>query len=185
MTTHQHLVVTSPSKTAPVRIYDPFADAIERGINVGFLDITPDGTWMPEERAIIISTRIEGQVARRCALAHMLGHASLEGSRTVERYRKGELASDVLEEHVNREVSRKVITVSLLDSALAGINDAVSIASALGVTVRTLAHRIRHMTATEQWFLGDLAAEILWPVPLVDTVLTCCLGRPKLGLDWA
>ena len=75
--------------------------------------------------------------------------------------------------------------MGLLDSALAGVNDAVSIAPALGVTVRTLANRVRHMTVTEQWFLGERAAEILWPVPLVDTVLTCCLGRPKLSLGWA
>ena len=186
MTTSHPLVVTATlSESAPVRIYDPFEDAVAKGFQVGFLDIEPDGTWMPEERAIIISSRIEGQVARRCAIAHMLGHASLEGSRTMERYRKGELPPDVLEEHVNREVSRKSITIHLLDAALSGVNDAVAIAEALGVTVRTLASRIRHMTVTEQWFLGERAAEILWPVTLAENLFTCCLGRPKLSLGWA
>jgi hypothetical protein len=171
---------------APIpKPYNPFRDAIERDIQVGFLPLRAHGTWMPQERAIILSEDLETEVERGNMLAHMLGHVDLEPTRLMRRYRAGKVNQDKLEDRVNWQVSRRLIPATLLSSALDGTSrGAADIADALNVTVTTLAHRVRALTPLEARWIGERADDIDWPYSLRRDCTVCALGTPDQNPGW-
>ena len=161
--------------------YDPYADAIAKGITVGFLPIdTAHGTWLPRERTIILSTRITDPAERRSILTHMIAHADLEGSSLMRRYRKGCVSMMKVERKVRREASRRLVTLPALAEALNTCESAHAedVAAALNITVRKLACRVRATTPREMITVGAQLALLEWPTLSPADTQICVIGNP-------
>jgi hypothetical protein len=134
--------------------------------------------WLPEDRAIIVSSRIEDPIAQRSTLAHMLGHVDLGDSRMMRKFEKGRVGVQKVERRVRRDVSRRLIPFDALLTALDEAGPyADDVAEELGVPVRKLAVRIRSMTHLEAMVAGRQVMDLTWPDMRNNLLTTCLVGE--------
>ncbi|WP_159026013.1 hypothetical protein [Prescottella equi] len=162
--------------------YDPFSDAVERGIEVGYLGISSAaGMWLPSRNAIIISSAITNAADRADMLAHMLGHADLEGGRAIARYHSGSCDAHDIDRRINNRVSRRRITPAALEAAVRVTTCAGIVAHLLGVSLRTLQHRVQALSYDERLTLGRPCSRLDWPAEARQPIALPgpCLHEPS------
>lgn len=151
------------SLSMPVTLYHPFADAIDRGIEVGFLPMeSADAVWLPKQRAIVLTSCNDSPVWRRCAAAYTLAYIELSTTLRARAQRAGLIPSRSLYTRMHRRASRRLIPFGLLRDALQASVDASVVAHALGVTVRVLADRITHLRSHERVYVADFVRDLEW-----------------------
>lgn len=137
--------------------YDPFLDAIARGIRVCQVQLdSADSVWLPSLRVIGVAERL-GPVTARYVVAHQLIHSELD-----EQVESGLARFKDVEAVANRATARRLLPERVLHAALATSDDSEQIADVLGVPLLTLRHRIEDLTARERDRLGVLASRIHW-----------------------
>ncbi|SLG39540.1 Uncharacterised protein [Mycobacteroides abscessus subsp. abscessus] len=147
-----------------VRIFDPYQEACERNIEVGFLPIhSADTLWIPAKRAIVVTSLAEDEATRRDLLTHSLGHVLTEGSPLHRGHQLGLIDDHLYEQSIRRRMARYSISLAALDLALACSRYADEVAEALSVSVHVLATRVRAMTCAERRAIGARVKRLLWP----------------------
>ncbi|WP_032381044.1 ImmA/IrrE family metallo-endopeptidase [Rhodococcoides fascians] len=162
-----------------MRTYDAFADALNRGIHVEYLDIeSAKLLWLPESHAIVISSHVDTMRERRDLVAHAIAHADIEKSQTMRKYRAGRGCEATIERRVRRIASRRLIHTESLAEVLTLTRSATEVADLFDVTIATLADRIRDMTARESRLFGRLARQLAWPnYSHTPAETTCGIGH--------
>lgn len=118
-----------------------------------------EGRYFHTVRRMLMDSRLELQVERRCVLAHELGHATMGHLPCQE-----ERADDRQEAAVEQWAARQLIELPALAEALKWSDDPAEVADELWVTVELLHVRLSHLHPSERaWLRRSLKAASLDP----------------------
>lgn len=174
-------------------MYDPFKEAVERGITVGVTPDLPgvDAWWIQDETTILLRAGLDSRQLR-VMCAHMLAHLRLDHvptpkllDRLGNRARRQELEAA-------RLTARRLIPIPELFEALRTVGtSAARLAEHLDVTLAALAKRMRNLDDDEWQILRALDRyQVVWPEenPYGTTMrcsITASLFAPAPSLDGA